>query len=1136
MSLLPLNSQSVLTSVDFDPFSDGELLLTAPATESQKEIWASVQMGDGANCAYNQSQSLRLKGNLDVEALQSAIQQLVQRHEALRTTFSTDGNTLCIVASLRIEIPIVDLCGLESQEQETKIASILQQEVKQPFDLEHGPLFRAKIVKLHLQEYLAILTAHHIICDGWSWTVLLPDVGKLYSGLQQGIVPELEEPDRFSEYATLQEEETQSSEAIATEKYWLDQFSDSLPVLDFPSDRPRPLFRTFNAAREDWHLNPELVVNLKQLGTKLGCSFMTTILSGLEVWLHRLTGQNDLVVGVFAAGQAALGQYNLVGHCVNLLPLRSRINGEKSFLDYLQTRRSAVLDAYDHQQFTFGSLIKKLVFPRDSSRIPLVPITFNIEQGLDGNSLSFAGLEVECFFNPREFENFELFINATELRGQLILECQYNTNLFNADTIRRRMAEFEALLAGIVANPNQIIAKLPILPTTEQQLLAAWNNTQTAYPQDKSIHQLFEIQVERTPDAIAVVFQNQQLTYLELEERANQLAHYLQTLGVKPGVLVGISLERSIEIAITLLAVLKAGGAYVPLDPTYPKERLTFMLDDAQVSVLLTQANLLDLLPNQVEVVCLDTDKEKITHYPTHKPAYLVTAENLAYVIYTSGSTGTPKGVKVSHQNVVNLLGSMHEQPGLTQQDILLSVTTLSFDIAVLEIFLPLIVGATTLIVSREVATDGEKLLKTLNHSGTTVMQATPATWRLLLAAGWQGSKQLKILCGGEALPPTLAKELVNRAYSVWNMYGPTETTIWSTCYQIKADGMPLIGQPIANTEIYLLDAYQQPVPVGVPGELYIGGAGVALGYLNRPELTTERFISNPFSQVPHTRLYRTGDLVRYLADGNLEYLQRIDNQFKIRGFRIELGEIEMVMAQHPTVKEAVVVVREDIPDEKILVGYLVPKTPSEVESSAKSASSTQHTQAWNQRSDLLSESESLQNQTLSDAYANSPIQKQTGNNQLISQLRQFLKEKLPNYMVPTTFVTLDAMPLTPNGKVDRKALPIPDFARPELTEGYVAPCTLVEQQIAGIWAQVLNLKNIGIHDNFFELGGHSVLAIQVTSRLRQTFQIEIPLLNLFEVSTVADLAERVETLQWAAQNYQASVTETIGDYEEGQL
>ncbi|MFN6483357.1 MULTISPECIES: amino acid adenylation domain-containing protein [unclassified Nostoc] len=1136
MSLSPVDYQSRLNAVDFDPFSGGELLLTAPATESQKEIWASVQMGDSANCAYNESQSLRLKGNLDVESLQSAVQQLVQRHEALRTTFSTDGNTLCIVASLKIEIPVIDVSGLEPQEQETKIASIWQQEVEQPFDLEHGSLFRAKIVKLHSQEHLAILTAHHIICDGWSWAVLMPDLGKLYSALQQGIVPELEEPDYFSEYAILQEEEAQSVEAIAIEQYWLDQFSDSVPVLDFPSDHPRPLFRTFNAAREDWRLNPELVVKLKQLGTKLGCSFMTTILSGFEVWLHRLTGQDDVVVGISAAGQAALGQYNLVGHCVNLLPLRSRINGEKSFSDYLQTRRSAVLDAYDHQQFTFGSLVKKLVFPRDSSRIPLVPITFNLDQGLDGNSLPFAGLEVEFFSNPRAFENFEIFINATELRGQLTLECQYNTNLFDADTIRRRMAEFDTLLASIVANPNQIIAKLSILPTTEQQLLAAWNNTQTAYPEDKSIHQLFETQVEQTPDAIAVVFQNQQLTYLELDQRANQLAHYLQTLGVKPGVLVGISLERSTEIAIALLGVLKTGGAYVPLDPTYPKERLTFMLDDAQVSVLLTQANLLDLVKNQVEVVCLDTDKEKIAHYPTHKPAYLATTENLAYVIYTSGSTGTPKGVKVSHQNVVNLLASMREQPGLTRQDILLSVTTLSFDIAVLEIFLPLIVGATTLIVSREVATDGEKLLKTLNNSGITVMQATPATWRLLLAAGWQGSKQLKILCGGEALPPTLAKELVNRAHSVWNMYGPTETTIWSTCYQIKADGIPLIGQPIANTEIYLLDAYQQPVPVGVPGELYIGGAGVALGYLNRPELTTERFISNPFSQEPHARLYRTGDLVRYRTDGNLEYLQRIDNQLKIRGFRIELGEIEAVMAQYPAVKEAVVIVREDIPNEKTLVGYLVPNTPSPVKSLAESASSTQHIQAWNQRWDLLSKPESLQDQTLGNAYANSPIQQQAENNQLIPQLRQFLKEKLPNYMVPTTFVTLDAMPLTPNGKVDRKALPIPDFARPELSESYVAPRTLVEQQIAGIWAQVLNLENIGIHDNFFELGGHSVLAIQVTSRLRQTFQVEIPLFNLFEVPTVADLAERIETLQWAAQNSQASQIETISDYEEGQL
>ncbi len=1086
MSLSPVDYQ--LSAIDFDPFSGGELLLTAPATESQKEIWASVQMGDAANCAYNESQSLRLKGNLDVEALQSAVQQLVQRHEALRTTFSTDGNTLCILASLKIEIPIIDLSGLEPQEQETKIASILQQEVEQPFDLEHGPLFRSKIVKLQPQEHLAVLTAHHIICDGWSWAVLMPDLGKLYSGLQQGIVPELEEPDHFSEYATLQEEDVQSPEAIATEQYWLDQFADSVPVLDFPSDRPRPPLRTFNAAREDWHLNPELVANLKQLGTKLGCSFMTTILSGFEVWLHRLTGQNDLVVGISAAGQAALGQYNLVGHCVNLLPLRSQINGEKSFSDYLQTRRSAVLDAYDHQQFTFGSLIKKLVFPRDSSRIPLVPITFNIDQGLDGNSLPFTGLEVEFFSNPRAFENFELFINATELRGQMTLECQYNTNLFDANTIRRRMAEFETLLAGIVANPNQIIAKLPILPTTEQHLLASWNNTQTAYPEDLCIHQLFETQVEKTPDAIAVVFEDEQISYRELNLRANQLAHYLQSLGVGSEVLVGLCVERSLEMVVGVLGILKAGGAYVPLDYAYPEERLAFMLQDAQVSVLLTQEKLKSGLPkHQAEIICLDTNWQSID-YGLDNPTNSVTSNNLAYIIYTSGSTGQPKGVQIQHRSAVNLLKAIAQEPGLTAEDTLLSVTSLSFDIAVSEILLPLSVGAKLVLVSREVAADSTQLLKALTTSGATFMQPTPVTWRLLLAAGWQGSPQLKMISTGEALPRDLANQLLPKGACLWNLYGPTETTIWSTGYKVTTGNKAIgIGSPLANTQIYILDSHLQPVPIGISGELYIGGEGLARGYLNRPDLTAERFISNSFSPNPKSRLYKTGDLARYLPDGHIEYLGRIDYQVKLRGFRIELGEIETALLQHPGVKEAVIIIREDTPNENSLVGYIVAETGED----------------------------SLQ---------------------VISQLRRFLKQQLPEFMVPTIIMALEAMPLTPNGKVDRKALPEPDASRPELEANYVAPRTSIEQEIADIWTQVLNLKRVGIYDNFFELGGYSLLAIQVVSRVRQALQVEILMSNLFELPTVADLAERVETLRWATQGVQAAESETADDYEEGEL
>ena len=1088
MSLLPVDYQSRLTAVDFDPFADGELLLTAPATESQKEIWASVKMGDAANCAYNESQSLRLKGELDVKVFQSAVEELVQRHEALRTTFSTNGNILCIVASRQIEIPIIDLSSLELQDQQEKLASILRQEVEQPFDLEHGPLFRAKIVKLQLQEHLAILTAHHIICDGWSWAVLMPDLGKLYSGLQQGIIPELEEPDHLSEYATLQEEEADSPEAIATEKYWLKQFADSVPVLDFPSDRPRPPLRTFNAAREDWHLNPELVANLKQLGTKLSCSFMTTILGGFEVWLHRMTGQNDLVVGIPAAGQAALGQYNLVGHCVNLLPLRSQINGEKSFSDYLQTRRSAVLDAYDHQQFTFGSLVKKLVLPRDSSRIPLVPIIFNVDQALESDQLPFIDLEVEFFSNPRTFENFELFINATELHGELILECQYNTNLFDADTIRRRMAEFETLLLGIVANPNQTIAKLPILPAVEQQLLATWNNTQIAYPQDICIHQLFETQVQKTPDAIAVVFEEELISYRELNLRANQLAHYLQSLGVGSEVLVGLCVERSLEMVVGVLGILKAGGAYVPLDYAYPQERLAFMLQDAQVSVLLTQEKLKAGLPNhQAEIICLDTNWQSLD-YGLDNPTHNITSNNLAYVIYTSGSTGQPKGVQIQHRSAVNLLNAVAQEPGLTAEDTLLSVTSLSFDIAVSEIFLPLSVGAKLMLVSREVAADGTQLLKTLTTSGATFMQPTPVTWRLLLAAGWQGSPQLKMISTGEALPRELANQLLPKGACLWNLYGPTETTIWSTGYKVTTGNKAIsIGCPVANTQLYILDSHLQPVPIGISGELYIGGEGLARGYLNRPDLTAEKFISNPFSPNPKSRLYKTGDLARYLPDGQIEYLGRIDYQIKLRGFRIELGEIETALLQHPGVKEGVVIVREDTSNENNLVGYIVAETGQD----------------------------SLQ---------------------VISQLRRFLKQQLPDFMVPTIFIALEAMPLTPNGKVDRKALPEPDASRPELEANYVAPRTPIEQQIADIWMQVLNVKRVGIYDNFFELGGYSLVGIQVVSRVRQALQVEILMSNLFELPTVADLAERVETLRWATQGIQAAEGETADDYEEGEL
>jgi amino acid adenylation domain-containing protein len=1073
------------TAVEFDPFAGGELLLTAPATESQKEIWASVRMGDDANCAYNESQSLRLQGNLNVEALQSALQALVQRHEALRTTFSPDGQNLCISDSLKLEIPFIDLSALGEQEKTNRVSELLKQSVSQPFDLENGPLFRTQLIELASQEHLLLMTVHHIICDGWSWGVMMPDLGNFYSAFCAGNMPELEEAERFSDYALQQEEEANSEEATATEAYWLQQFADSVPVLDFPVDRTRPALRTFESARLDWTLDAQLVASLKLLGMKSGASFMTTMLAGFEVFLARESGQNDIVVGIPAAGQAATGFTQLVGHCVNLLPLRTRIESDRTFSDYLKQRKSTVLDAYDRQQFTFGSLVQKLSLPRDPSRIPLVPIVFNIDRALEADSLPFAGLEAEFITNPRVYENFEIFINGRECKGKVILECQYNTNLFDAETIRQRMAEFETLLSAIVTNPEREIATLPLLPETQQQLLTKWNNTQRDYPQDKCIHQLVEEQAARTPEAVAIVFEDRKLTYRELDEAANRLANYLVALGVKPDTLVGICVDRSLEMIIGLLGVLKAGGAYVPLDPALPRDRIAYMMEDAQISILLTQQTLKANLPDrEVKTVCIDSDWDAISTSSATAPASGVTSANLSYIIYTSGSTGKPKGVQIQHRNVANLLNSVRVEPGLTAQDVLLSVTTFSFDISVSEIFLPLIVGAKLVLVSREVAGDGNKLLGLLNASGTTFLQATPATWRMLLTAGWQGSPGLKMVSTGEPLPKELAEQLLPKGSELWNLYGPTETTIWSTAYRVESSDEPIyIGRAIANTQTYILDARLQPVPVGVPGELYIGGAGLARGYLNRPDLTAERFIDNPFA--PGERLYKTGDLTRFLKDGRIECLGRLDYQVKIRGFRIELGEIESVLSQHPSVRECVVVAFKKGGGDERLVAYIV---GSRGDSGAT-----------------------------------------------ISELRGYLKQQLPDYMVPTNFMFLDALPLTSSGKVDRKALPEPDVSR-LMAENYVAPHNEAEEQMAKIWAQVLKLDRVGIRDNFFELGGHSLLAAQLIARIRQVFAVDLPMRVLFEASIIADLVERVETIRWAAQAIETNNSDTTEDYEEGEI
>jgi amino acid adenylation domain-containing protein len=933
-----------------------------------------------------------------------------------------------------------------------------------------------------------LLVIHHITFDGWSARVFVEELAALYDAFVAGKpspFPEL--PIQYADFAHWQRQWLQGEVLERQLSYWKEKLAGSLPSLDLPTDRPRPAVQTHCGARQSSVLSSFPLQALKALSRQEGVTLFMTLLAAFKVLLYRYTGQDDIAVGSPIAGRTHVETEGLIGFFVNTLVLRTDLSGNPTFRELLGRVREVALGAYAHQDLPFEKLVEALQPERDLSRTPLFQVMFNLEN-IPTKAVKTPSLSIDEFEFDSGVSQFDLALEVIEKDEGLSCLLNYSTDLFDAATIERMLGHYQTLLEGIVADPEERIGVLPLLTEAERhQLLVEWNDTQADYPKDSCIHQLFEAQVERTPDAVALAFKDQQLTYHELNTRANQLAHYLRKRGVEPGVLVSICVERSLEMVVGILGILKAGGAYVPLDPAYPQERLAFMLEDAQVSVLLTQRRLLEKLSeHRARVVCLDTSWEAIAGESEENPASEVTTNNLAYMIYTSGSTGKPKGVQIQHRAVVNFLNSMHEQLALTNQDVLLSVTTLSFDIAVLELFLPLSVGACITLVSRQVAADGVQLLARLTSSGATVMQATPVTWRLLLEARWQGSQPLKILCGGEALPRELAHQLLRWGVPLWNLYGPTETTVWATAYKVEPEGSSVpIGRPIANTQIYLLDAHLQPVPIGVPGELHIGGIGLARGYLNRPEMTAEKFIPNPFSDEPGTRLYKTGDLARYLPDGNIEFLGRIDHQVKVRGFRIELGEIETVLGRHPTVRETVVMARKDVLGDNRLVAYVVPNQ--------KPAPTT-------------------------------------------NELRSFLKRKLPQYMVPSTFMFLDALPLTPNGKVDRRALPAPDRVRPELERAFVAPRTPIEEMLAGIWAEVLGLEEVGIHDNFFELGGHSLVATQVMYRVRAASRVELSLRSLFERPTVAGLAEYVDRIPLIIQKLQAPTSIAAGDREEIEL
>ncbi len=1055
---MSLGAGIAYAGVDYDPFAEAPIERVLPSTESQREVWLADQISLDASLAYNESVTLTLRGALDTEALVRAVHALVDRHESLRATFGSDGTTMCIATSMPLEVARTDLAGAAPDARAAAFAGLLRDEVEQPFDLAHGPLLRVRLVGFGATDHALVLTAHHIVCDGWSFGVIVKELGVLYAR-ECGHGVALPTGVSFSAFAGALTDAQHMADCRASADWWTHQFLTVPPALDLPTDRPRGPRRTFASERLDHVIDAAFVARARQWGASRGVNLYAVLLSGFAAVLHRIAGNGDIVIGVPAAGQAEPPFHGVVGHCVNLLPLRLRVDANAPLAALATTAQAALLDATEHQNFTFGSLLKALVLPRDPARLPLVSVMFNLDQALDTAGSAFPGLELDFRGNARAFENFELFVNAVQDGGGLRLECQYNRDLFDAASVGRWMDGFESMLGAAIASPAAALGALPVVTPGDRATLATWNDTAHAFPRDALVHELIEAQAARAPDRIAIMGGSVQLSYASLEARAQRIAEALRQRGVGAGALVGLCLEREVDMLAAMLGVLKSGAAYVPLDPGFPADRIAYMVADARLAVLVTrQALALSFGWQPGECLLLDAaGAPALVDVPaaaTTTPAW-ATAESPAYVIYTSGSTGKPKGVVVPHRAVVNFLGSMARRPGMQAGDTLVAVTTLSFDIAVTELLLPLTVGARIVLAGREEAGDPGALRALIERHGVNVMQATPATWRMLLESGWSGSPGFKALCGGEPLGTELARQLAANSTSLWNMYGPTETTVWSTAAEVPRNAATIdIGRPIDNTSVWVLDERMQQCPIGVPGEIVIGGAGVTLGYLHRPELTAERFIGDPFSAVPGARLYRTGDRGRWRNDGRLEHLGRNDNQVKVRGYRIEPGEIEAALLESAAVAECVVVAREDRPGDVRLVAYLVLRAGATCDDSA---------------------------------------------------MRLQLRTTLPEYMVPQQFVLLPAVPRLPNGKTDRQSLPSPLATVP--ARRAAARQSPTERAVAEAMEQALALPGLADDDDFFAMGGHSLLAAQMAATLSAKLGRRIPMRAIFDAPSIRDLS-----------------------------
>ncbi|MGA9377368.1 MAG: amino acid adenylation domain-containing protein, partial [Phormidium sp.] len=1013
-----------------------------PLSYAQQRLWFLTQF-EPDSALYNLPFALHLKGSLHQIALEQSLQEIIQRHEVLRTNFVTiDGQASQIIhTNITWNLSVINIKHLSPNEQEIVSRELVPEKALQPFDLANEPLFRATLIVLSETEHILLVCMHHIISDGWSMGVFFSELTALYNAYAQGFdlssaegqrSPLTPLPIQYADFAIWQREWLQGEVLQSQLSYWQNQLADASTLLTLPIDRPRKAVQTFNGANQEFVLSPELTEKLTRLSQEPGVTLFMTLFAAFNVLLYRYTGQSDILVGTPIANRNHDEIQGLIGFFVNTLVMRTDLSENPSFNELLIRVRETAMEAYVHQDLPFEMLVEALQPQRDLSYNPLFQVMF-ILQNAPISQFELGGLSISPIEIEGVLAKFDLTLSMENKASGLVGVWEYNTDLFDDSTIERMTGHFLTLLEAIVVNPGTRISQLPILTEVEQhQLLVEWNNTETplSFREEEvlqpltfniqppnsltpnplhlipslCLHQLFEQQVEKTTDAVALVFEGQQLTYGELNNRANQLAHYLRSLGVGANVLVGICIERSMEMVVGLLGILKAGGAYLPFDPEYPAQRLRFMLEDSQVPFLLTLKHLVESIPeHQAQVICLDTDWQIISQLSQDNLFCDVAPENLAYVIYTSGSTGKPKGAMNTHKGICNRLLWMQETYQLTADDVVLQKTPFSFDVSVWEFFWTLGNGSRLVVAKPGGHREPEYLVALIDQQQVTTLHFVPSMLQVFLESpNLSGCHSLqRVFCSGEALSLDLQVKCFERLdCKLHNLYGPTEAAIdvtyWECQRQTQLNTVP-IGRPIANTQVYILDEHLQPVPVGVAGELHIGGVGLAKGYLNRPELTQEKFIPNPFENssaiIKDSKLYKTGDLVRYLPDGNIEYLGRIDNQVKIRGFRIELGEIETLLSQHPQVQAVVAIQREDIPGDKYLVAYIVPE---------RSATPTSN------------------------------------------EIRQYLKTLLPEYMVPSAFVILEALPLNSNGKVDRRALRAPDFHN-EQKEKYAAPRTTVE-------------------------------------------------------------------------------------------